>query len=71
MTTTSHPECEKLAEIHDERVAINEFVAWAGGRLHGAGEIKTDELVLEFYGIDRDRLEVERQAMLAGLRGAQ
>lgn len=64
----SYPECDKLSKIHDERVAINEFVAWAGSRLHGAGEIKTDELVLEFYSIDPDKLETERQAMLAGLR---
>lgn len=61
MTTGEYPECEKLAAIHDERRAITEFIEWAGHRI---GSERLDELIMEFYDIDPDKLETERREML-------
>lgn len=78
---TDYPVSEKLAEIRDERIGINEFVEW----LHGQGITlcsvpdgqnnyqpiarQTDSLVMEMYGIDERELERERRKMLEDLGG--
>lgn len=64
----SYPECEKLSAIHDERRAITEFIEWAGNRLANTSATEVDELVMEFYDIDPDKLETERRAMLEEAR---
>lgn len=61
----TYPQCDKLAAVSDERRAIVEFVEWAGPRI---GRERTDDLVMEFFGIDADALETERRTMLEALR---
>jgi hypothetical protein len=78
---TDYPVSEKLAEIRDGRVAINEFVEWLGGQGIALCSVpegqahfqpiarQTDALVMEMYEIDEKELERERRAMIAGLGG--
>jgi hypothetical protein len=68
-----YPQSEKLAEINEERVAINEFIEWLNneksislvneGTRSGIHQ-GVDSLVMEFYGIDEKELERERRKML-------
>jgi hypothetical protein len=68
-----YPQSEKLAQIREERVAINEFIEWLNneksislvneGTRSGIHQ-SVDRLVMEFYGIDEKELERERREML-------
>jgi hypothetical protein len=59
-----YPESDKLAAVGDQRRAITEFIEWAGNRL---GRESLDDLIMEFFNIDIDKLESERRTMLEGL----
>ena len=64
-----YPECERLAAIHVERRAIAEFVEWAWGQGTRIMPGYVDEMIMEFYGLDKDKIESERRQMLDQLRG--
>jgi hypothetical protein len=67
----SYPECEKLAAVHTERMAIAEFVEW--GRDLGLVSVRgnADDVIMEYLGINTRVLEAERRDMLDKLRKAQ
>lgn len=82
MTTPATPECDRLAAAADQRDTLIEFLGWLGtqkielGR-YGVSAIEYcmtpiadshDALVLQFLGIDHQKLETERRALLAHLR---
>ncbi len=75
------PEHDKLAEVKDQTQAIGEFLEWCGyekGIQLASWDDRTDrmypipgawlDLVAEWAGIDRGRLEAEKQQMLDELR---
>jgi phage terminase large subunit-like protein len=76
MAESQYPESEKLAAIHDDRMAITEFGEWLAGKgialcsvpegqAHYQPIVRTtDSLVFEMYGIDARKLEIERREML-------
>lgn len=80
MVEIETPECDKLAEVHHERVTLAEFLEWLSGQGLWVAEEATlrgymvptgrnlDSLVLQFLGIDEAKLEAERRALLDALR---
>ena len=78
-----YPEHEKLAKISGKSQAVGEFLEWASSQglhlcepipesLHGYyGPTNRSvlDLLAEFFGIDQDKIEAEKRAMLAYLRG--
>lgn len=81
---SEYPEHEKLKAIADKSQAIGDFLEWATqthglwlaepvpNSLHGyfapTGK-RTVGLLAEFFDIDEDKIEAEKRAMLAALRG--
>lgn len=82
MAESEYPVSEKLAAIHDERIAIVQFIDWlseqgitlaapieeGGDRLYPISEM-SDTLIMRHFEIDERELERERRRMLAGLLG--
>jgi hypothetical protein len=82
VTPNPYPEHEKLGKIKDQSQAVGEFLEWAssGIRDYRICEfdrsldrwfpimISTEKLLAEFFGINLDRLEKEKLAMLDELR---
>lgn len=82
MSDSKYPQSEKLAEAHEDRIAISEFIEWLGqdqgivlaeinqelGRYEAVLET-TDTIIMRYLDIDEAALEQERRAMLASLGG--
>lgn len=80
---TNYPECEKLAKVAKQSQVLGEFLNWLKGfkefelakwNLHGEDRLvpmhdSTESLLAEFFGIDMDKVEKERQQIIDGLRG--
>lgn len=81
--TTEYPEHEKLHKISDKSQAIGEFIEWLAQekKLHLAEFAPTSreglmwhamcdiqELLAEFFEIDRDAIEREKRQMLEEIR---
>lgn len=81
-----YPECEKLGRVHEQIVAITQFMEWLSGKGVILGETKEViedfagfypcrkgiiELLNEYFDIDPKKLEKERRAMLEELRKDQ
>ena len=77
-----YPEHDKLEAVVEQSQAIGEFLdvflpsknihfgrpsAFEGGGLNPI-HINIQELLAEFFGIDRDKLEMEKEAMLDEIR---
>jgi hypothetical protein len=77
----SYPEHEKLTKIKNKSQAVGEFLEWLGGcnvvlAKHTDHGLEIDrrsivDLLYEYFEIDPDTLEEEKQAMLDDLRGVQ
>lgn len=78
---SQYPEHDKLSEVKDQTQAIGEFLDWAAEQgiqlcrfddrtdhLYPAGSFMP--LLAEWAGIDMDKIEAEKQQMLAELRKA-
>lgn len=81
-----YPEHEKLKALGGANQIVGDFIGWlgeqdielcerAGGRGSRRDEFvpcgrSRDDLLAAFFDIDRDKLEAEKQAMLAKLRAA-
>jgi hypothetical protein len=75
---TDHPEHDKLAEVADKSQVCGEFHEWlmaqgyllarygVGSRPNELSPVRRDldDMLAEFFGIDRVRLEREKRAML-------
>jgi hypothetical protein len=73
---TLYPEHEKLHKIKDKSQAIGEFMEWLESqgvhlaRYNASGEylwpapLNIQNRLAEFFGIDRDKIEEEKLAML-------
>ena len=73
-----YPECEKLSAVSDQSQVIGEFIDWLG-ETHAAEigvwrkdhmvpiGIRMEQLLAEFFGIDLEKVEEERRAMLEGM----
>jgi len=71
-----YPECEKWAATREERLLISRFLDWLwehsearlaqyhGEKLVACNE-SLDSLLAGFFGVDMDKLELERQALLS------
>lgn len=79
----TYPEHEKLRKISDKSQVVGEFLEWLedtkGWRLARWGRYinwmepvhyDVQDILAEFFGIDRDRLDAEKDAMLEELRKA-
>ncbi|MCK5615476.1 hypothetical protein KAR91_77145 [Candidatus Pacearchaeota archaeon] len=77
-----YPECEKLKAVEKEHRGILEFcdylmakgIFFCDGRINSEGDIvpysqPVQQLIYDCYGIDPDKLESERRAMLESIRG--
>lgn len=78
----SYPEHEKLSEVKHESQAIGEFIEWATcvagyefAKYHGddlqVALVSIEGLLAEYFGVDLDKLEAEKRAMLEVARGEQ
>ena len=77
-----YPLCEQLRSRHSDRHILAEFLEWLAdvkeldvcSALQDADHPMNyatnthDRLILEYFGIDRDKLEAERRAMLSALQ---
>jgi hypothetical protein len=78
-----YPQHDKLRAVRDQSQAIGEFLEWLQSTrkprvtLTVDAELgmrcedlwpKTEDLLAEYFGIDRAALECEKQAMIKGLR---
>ena len=79
-----YPECEKFYKIKDMSLMIGDFLAWLGSEKHvhlahceerrgylSYYPYSTESLLAEFFNIDLDKLEKEKQEMLRELRGSK
>lgn len=77
---SQYPESEKLSAASTDRAAISEFLEFVGYE-HGIALCAVEEyddhfypvhdsdrLIMLFLGVDRDKLEAERRAMLDAIR---
>jgi hypothetical protein len=77
----TYPECEKLLAVKDKSQLVGEFLEWASGknmvlcaRPKGDDEEyypvmqSWEKLLADFFGIDLNKVESERRAMLADLQ---
>lgn len=84
MTDTQdlYPEHTKLTSISDTSQKIGEFIDWLRSErgidlteynqyedFHYTTGQRTDQLLADFFGIDQDKIEAEKRAMLESLRG--
>ncbi|HUV10815.1 MAG TPA: hypothetical protein VMX12_07525 [Acidimicrobiia bacterium] len=75
-TSKDYPEHAKLRAVADKSQAIGEFLdEWLPTQGIILAHVDRDgrvpsiqELLAEFFGIDRDKLEAEKRAMLESLR---
>lgn len=79
---TEYPEHEKLKALGGANQTVGDFIEWLGengyeiaqrdkyGGLYWCGKSR-DQLISAFFEIDRDKLEAEKRAMLAEIRGEQ
>jgi hypothetical protein len=78
------PEHDKLHEVKDKSQAIGEFLEWLGSEKRGVVCQYVDdsdypvpmphniqEILAEYFDIDLDKIEQEKQQMLVKLRKAQ
>lgn len=81
MSESPYPQSEKLAEAHEDRIAIAEFLEWCttqgivlakptpSGHAYAAIHGTHDGLIMQYLEVDETALEQERRAMLASLGG--
>lgn len=77
-TKDRYPECSRLVSVSDESQVIGEFLEWLQARYQLCTLDHYDyfqpqypninQLLADYYGIDLDKVESERRAMLADLR---
>jgi hypothetical protein len=83
-TMSEYPEHDKLHEVKDKSQAIGEFLEWLGSEKRGVVCEYTDDsdypipmthniqtLLAEYFDIDLDKIEEEKQQMLEKIRKAQ
>lgn len=73
-----YPECEKLGSVAQQSQIIEEFlewlsetkglVLWDDAEISGRG-YTTESLLAEFFDIDMEKVEAERQRLRANIRG--
>lgn len=80
MAKKKYPEHEKVHQIHANSQVIGEFLSWLLNEQcyflctvnkrdqFVPGHKNIENLLAEYYGIDLDALENEKQSMLASLR---
>lgn len=75
--STTYPECEKLAAVHDQFTLMMEFLEyinsqglhlgqWTGHSLEPTNQ-NHEQIVAGYLGIDMTKVERERAAMLEAL----
>lgn len=77
---TEYPECEKLKAVADESQKIGQFLDWLlGERNLELGQYNDNDrliaqplniakLLAEYFNIDMDKVEKERQEILSSIR---
>lgn len=80
MSDSRYPQSEKLAEAHEDRIAITEFLEWCTtqgivlakpsphGYTYEAIHGTHDSLIMQYLEVNETELEQERRAMLAAAR---
>lgn len=78
---TNYPEHEKLRGLGGSNQVVGDFIEWLGeqeielAKWNRSGTYcmpinkSRDSLIAEFFDIDRNKLESEKEAMLAAIRG--
>lgn len=77
----SYPECEKAALIRDKSQVCGEFLEWLQGEgfviakwqrgqqdTLRAASLNMEKTLADFFGIDLDKIETEKRAMLEDMR---
>jgi hypothetical protein len=65
------PECEKMAKISEMSQQLGEIIEWSLGKSYlkrGKNYRDIQSLLADFYEIDLNKIEQERQALLAAIR---
>ncbi len=62
-----YPEHEKLKKVEDASRIISEFLEFLEGKNLGISSFQAESLLAEFFGIDIQRLEQEKEDMTARL----
>ena len=77
--TTEYPEHERLRAISDQSQVCGEFIEWLEGHGYHVCQGSNDEsfwpthtsvqdLLAAFFGIDRKKIDAEKEAMLDAIR---
>lgn len=78
---SDYPEHDKLRDLGGANQIVGDFIEWLGDNGMwiaeyynetelGPTRLSRDDMLAEHFGIDRKKLEAEKQAMLAKLRAA-
>lgn len=69
---SDYPEHDKLRAVVVESQAIGEFIDWLEDvkNIYVASHAGLTKLLAEFYMVDLDKIEAEKQIMLRDLEGA-
>lgn len=79
---SKYPQHEKLKKVQDQSQMVGEFLEWLSSKSWTICELnrtddycpiqlRTEELLAEYFGIDLKKLEREKRAMLDELREKQ
>jgi hypothetical protein len=81
MPESKYPECDKIVANHEKSQVIGEFLDWLEewhpteaekvlARMKGRREYfsSKEKLLAEYFGIDLNKVEVERRALLESIR---
>lgn len=65
-----YQECNKLAAINDKRIVIKEFIEWCGANGVSFYDFTTnlDQVIFNYFDIDLEKIEMERQKILENAR---
>jgi hypothetical protein len=79
---SEYPEHDHLEDIKEDSNIIGEFLEWLHTTMYCIGEyvdddeapvcesdISTEKLLAKYFGINLDKLELEKKHMLAEIRG--
>ena len=74
---SKYPECDKIVAVHDQSQKLGEFLDWLREQGWELCEIWDDgwypihkpaeQLLAEFFGIDLNKVEAERRALLEAI----
>ena len=67
---SKYPECEKLQKVAEKSQVCGDFLNWLSfeGHVEIITRKRTEELLAEYFKINLNKIEKEKQAMLDDIR---